>query len=107
MKKKVNRLLASFARCEQKIHNKYGNDPEELAKGAPPPWSQKQWDWFIQRVDLFAKEADWATPEEIKTLRYWLGTSAKELNSKDPVVRACVEGLVYTVNIFLKSKGHN
>lgn len=105
--KKVNKLLAAFARCEQRIHNQYGNDPKELEKGAPPPWSQQQWDWFMKRVELFTKEADWATPQEIATMRNWLGESAAELNGKDPIVRACVEGLVYTVNNFLKSKGHS
>lgn len=107
MTKKINRLLACFARCEQQIHNKYGNEAEELEKGAPPPWSQKQWEWFQERVVIFEKEADWATPEEIRTLRDWLGESAQELNEKDPIVRACVEGLVYTVNSFLSNKGYS
>lgn len=104
--KKVNRLLSIFAKCEQKIHNDYGSDPDELEKGAPPKWSKDQWEWFQKRVELFEKEADWATPQEMRTLRDWLGESVEELNEKDAIVRACVEGLVYTVNSFLKSKGH-
>ncbi len=105
--KKTNRLLASLARVEQKIHDEYGNDPKELEKGAPPPWSQKQWEWFMKRFELFTKEAEWATPQEIATMQNWLGESASELNNKDPIVRACVEGMVCTVNNFLKSKGHS
>jgi hypothetical protein len=106
MNRKPNRLLRILFKCEQEIHNQYGNDPDDLAKGAPPRWSQKQWEWFQERVGVFEKEADWATPQEIRTMRDWLGASAKELNDKDPVLRSCVEGLVYTINKFLKSKGH-
>jgi hypothetical protein len=105
--KKTNRLLGIFAKCEQSIHDKYGSDPAMIERGAPPPWSQKQWEWFRQRVELFKTEADWATEEEMRTLHNWLGESALELNAKDAIVRSCVEGLVHTVNQFLHSKGHH
>jgi hypothetical protein len=107
MNRKPNRLLRILFKCEQEIHNQYGNDPDDLAKGAPPPWSQKQREWFQQRVELFKTEADWATEEEMRTLHNWLGKSALELNAKDVIVRSCVEGLVHTVNKFLHSKGHH
>jgi hypothetical protein len=103
--RQTNRLLQIFFRCEQSIHEKYGNDPEMIERGAPPPWSQQQWDWFQQRIKIFESNADWATEQEMKTMREWLGASAAELNRKDPILRSCVEGLVYTINKFLRSKG--
>lgn len=105
--RQANRLLKIFFKCEQSIHDRYGNDPDMIERGAPPRWSQNQWDWFQERVSLFESEASWATREEFQTLKGWLGASADELNAKDAIVRSCVEGMVHTVNKFLRSKGHH
>jgi len=103
----MNRLLKIFAKCEQDILKRFGNDTASLESKGPPKWSPETWGWVDERVRTFEEVAEWATPQEKQTIRSWLGASVEEYNEKDVIVRACFEHVVQTVDKFLNDKGHS
>lgn len=100
----MNRLLKIFAKCEQDIHKRFGGDIELLEKKGPSRWTPEQWDWVEKRISQFEDSDSWATDEEKRTIRTWLGKSVDEYNAKDVIVRSCFEHVVQTVDNFLSRK---
>jgi hypothetical protein len=103
----MNRLLKIFAKCEQDIHKRFGGDAEVLERKGPTRWTPEQWIWVDQRISEFENSDSWATQEEKRTIRIWLGKSVDDYNAKDAVVRSCFEHVVQIVDSFLNSQQHN